>query len=156
MPKINWKVALTFYAAISVIFFFAFFYAAFNNNFPVFHQLAIAGNSNWPESWTVSISPARAFALTWGVARGVGLIVWILLLGLIALEANDLTPKWVSTKFWLVFVLTMLLSAALFYSNHSNVVSRNKVPGITPERYERIKDNKDSLENLFQKDHLIR
>lgn len=147
--------ALTFYAAISLIFFFAFFYAAFNNHFPVDHQAAIANNSNFPESYTVHISPALAFSYTWGFGRTLGLVLWVALLVIIALETNDLTPKAISKNFWIIYVLTTLASAALVYSNHSNTFARNSVPGISPQRYEQIKDSKDSLESLFDKDHLI-
>src|SRR6266498_5531560 len=96
---INWKAGLLFYAVISIVFFFAFFYAAFDNHFVIDHQAAIPGNSNWPESYVVHISPAVAFAFTWGFSRVFGLILWIVLGLYIVAAANDLTGKFLTQKF---------------------------------------------------------
>lgn len=152
---INWKAGLLFYAVISIVFFFAFFYAAFDNHFVIDHQAAITGNSNWPESYVVHISPAVAFAFTWGFSRVFGLILWIVLGLFIIVTANNLTGKFLTQKFVAIYVALTLLSGAFCFAGSSNVFARNKVT-ISPQQYEQVKGDNEALKALFDKNHLIK
>jgi hypothetical protein len=163
LQKFNWKPAAVVYGIMSLIFFFAFFYASFDGKFPVDHNPAVPGNSNYPESYTVYISPALAFAYTWSAWRALGLIIWLLFGLMLLLASNDILGKKEGTlgsllakNIVLTSVLSILLCLTLFFSSHSNVVAGNNKATVTPEKYHEIKDNKGALKALFDKDKLQR
>ncbi len=161
LPKINWKLGGLAYIAISVIFFFAFFYSAFNNHFRIDHFDAVPGNSNWPEHYVVYPSPALVFAWTWSIWRVLGLIIWLGLGLWMVLMANDVIGKkqgsfggWVARNPNLSFLGILVISVTLFLSSYSNKVAGNNKTIITPDQYKVVKGDNGALKGLFQKGHL--
>jgi hypothetical protein len=159
--RINWKAAAAVYLGMSAIFFFAIFYAAFNNNYPITHNAAVVGNSNYPETYTIGISPALAFAYTWSFARIIGLILWIGLGVYMVLVASDMLGRregsfgsWAAQNFNVVTITVGLLAAIAMFSSHSNVAAGNNTVTVTPEVYNNVIDDKDKLKALFDKDKL--
>lgn len=159
--KINWKLGGLSYIAISIIFFFAFFYSAFNNSFKIDHFAAIPGNSNWPEHYVVYPSPALVFAWTWSLWRVLGLLIWLGLGAFMVLLANDVIGNrkgsfggWVASKATVSFLAVVVISIALFFASYSNKVAGNNKSIITPEQYKEVQGDNSALKSLFQKGHL--
>lgn len=164
--KINWKVPLLVYGAMSVVFFFAFFYAALDNNYPVDFDPAVPGNSNFPEDTViVSMSPALAFAWTWSFWRVLGLLIWFAVGAYMVMVANDMIGKNEGTvgavlaqerNVWKVVALGMLIAVALFWAGHSNVVAGNNTSIVKATDYEKMKNDKAAFKALFDKKKLER
>lgn len=166
----EWKIPAVIFGGMSLIFFFAFFYAAFNNHYPADFVRAVPGNSNFPvDSYDVRISPALAFSYTWGLWRVLGIIFWIATGAFILLQANDVfgraegsigdkavtkkvTPGTVvsNNPNWVVLI-GMTLAIVCCFAATSNLGAGNYVKNVPATKYVLIKDNKDSLKALFPK-----
>jgi hypothetical protein len=141
----DWKTPAFVYGLFAAVFFFAFFYAAFNNAYHVDHVLP-GNNENHPEGFNVFPSPALVFGATWSGLRVLGLIAFFAVgVYLVALANDIVTDKWKNT----ILFVGLLISLACFFGSHSNKVAGNNKVFLKPDRYERVKNNKDSLRNLF-------
>lgn len=141
--------AFIIWGLFAAFFFFAFFYAAFNNHFSVDHNALVPGNSNYPESYTVYPSPALVFSATWSFARVLGLLIFLGLGVYLFFCVGDYLGQFATEKVNLITFIGLLLSLILFFASHSNKVAGNNKVTIKPERYENIQHNNDSLKNLF-------
>ena len=156
------KSALVVYGAITVLLIAAMLFFGLDNSFPVTHNPQVAGNSNYPESYTISVSPALAFKYGWGFWRVFGLLVWAALgVFMVLINQNAIGNKegtvgaWVANNPIKIFVAALLLSLLSIFAFSSDKVAGNKTVTVDPQRYDAIKDNSDSLKALFPKKTLF-
>lgn len=160
-PSWSWKRPLLIYAIFAGFFLFATLFSAHNDKYEVQHTAAISPakftdgsyTPGSPEAYTIQVSPKKNWHLI-GAFSGVRLwrLIGYILLALggvyLYLISNDYIslPGSMSPNIGLT-IIAIAAAASLFASSSSSYVS-NQVT-VTPERYEQIKDNPDSLGALF-------
>lgn len=149
------KLALIVFVSLASFFAIAQVYVNTDNSFRVTHKEKIErpGYEDYAERYVVEISPKVAYekagervqvkayrilGLITLVALGIFILIWSL-----SLYEFDRVGNWIA------FGL-MTLAAIFLFAAHGSVFTSNSVE-VTPEVYEKIKNSKQLLAELFNK-----
>ena len=155
--KISVQLVTILFAAI---FLASYFIVRSSDKFPVhfYGEVVHEGYASSPAHYEVQISPEYAWEKSTEQAGGQKIFGWVCLVaGLgwcFVVSANIINPK-NSARAVIPLAAFFLVGLLFFYSAYSGTFSNNKV-SVTPEKYNQIKDNSDSLKTLFDSRQLIR